>query len=284
MGFIKRYHEAPKQIFKQVQQVTYGDYALVHMFDKDPEYYEMFKEAVKSGRDVILDNSLFELREAFDEDKYAKYIEELRPTWYIVPDCWKDSAGTIKRFFDFVNKYPNLPGKRIGVAQGMDLRETAACYRSLEPLCDKMAFNLHGEDWYCKSTGSSRAAMVNTRDYLTQMSRGRFNIVYSMWNLGFINSDKPHHLLGTGLAEEAKWYREAGMNFIDSIDTSSPVACGMRYHKYLEHYGNTIKPSLLMCDHMDDAISDEQLSIVMHNIQVFDSFCNEESSYGSHNE
>ena len=58
---IKRYHEAPKCIFNKVQEHTDGDYALVHLFESDPEYLEMFKKALADGRDVILDNSTFEL-------------------------------------------------------------------------------------------------------------------------------------------------------------------------------------------------------------------------------
>ena len=41
---------------------------------------------MKLGREVLLDNSIFELGEAFDSDKFAKYVEELKPSYYIVPD------------------------------------------------------------------------------------------------------------------------------------------------------------------------------------------------------
>ena len=62
---IKRYHEAPKCIFEDVQNYTQGDYALVHLFETDPEYLAMFQEALFNGRDVILDNSIFELGTSF---------------------------------------------------------------------------------------------------------------------------------------------------------------------------------------------------------------------------
>jgi hypothetical protein len=35
---IKIAHESPKSIFKEVQKVTDYDYALVHLFEEDPEY------------------------------------------------------------------------------------------------------------------------------------------------------------------------------------------------------------------------------------------------------
>ena len=98
---IKRYHEAPKCIFNKVQQYTDGDYALVHLFETDPEYLDMFKKALADGRDVILDNSIFELGTSFNHDRFAYWINELKPTWYIVPDVWKNGPATTKMFFEF---------------------------------------------------------------------------------------------------------------------------------------------------------------------------------------
>lgn len=269
---IKRYHEAPKSIFKEVQKITDGDYALVHLFEDDQEYYNLFKQAVSSGRDVILDNSLFELREAFDGDKYVKWIKDLQPTWFIVPDSWKDSEGTARKFFKFREDYPDLfredrTSKIIGVAQGMGLSDTIECYEAIEPYCDMVAFNLQGEQWWEDSTGKA------SEGYITSMSRGRFNLIYAMNDLGVINRDKPHHLLGTGLAAEASWYVAANLDFIRSIDTSSPVACGMVKHKYSSAMGNTIKPDFKMCDAMDARVSDSTFELIKYNIEIFDSFC-----------
>ena len=139
---IKRYHEAPISMFERVQKVTDGDYALVHLFEEIPEYLDMFKKAVKDGRDVILDNSIFELGTAFDGDKFAGWVEELQPTWYIVPDCWKNGPKTAEMFYEFTRKYPRLPGKRIGVAQGRTLAEVTECYKRINTFCDMVAFNL----------------------------------------------------------------------------------------------------------------------------------------------
>lgn len=269
---IKRYHEAPKSVFKEVQKITDGDYALVHLFEEDQEYYNLFKQAVSSGRDVILDNSLFELREAFDGDKYVKWIKDLQPTWFIVPDSWKDSEGTAKKFLKFKDDYPDLfkanrSSKIIGVAQGMGLADTIECYEAIEPYCDMVAFNLQGEQWWEDSTGKA------SEGYITSMSRGRFNLIYAMNDLGVINRSKPHHLLGTGLAAEAGWYVAANLDFIRSIDTSSPVACGMVKHKYSSTMGNTIKPDFKMCEAMDAKVSESVLELIKHNIEVFDSFC-----------
>ena len=44
---------------------------LVHLFEEDQEYFNQFEEAINKGREVILDNSIFELEEAFDAVKFA---------------------------------------------------------------------------------------------------------------------------------------------------------------------------------------------------------------------
>jgi len=60
---IKIAHESPKACFDTVQSMTDYDYALVHLFEEDPEYLELFLDAKAEGREIILDNSIFELEE-----------------------------------------------------------------------------------------------------------------------------------------------------------------------------------------------------------------------------
>ena len=55
---IKIAHESPKSIFEEVQRFTDYDYALVHLFEEDEEYLKQFQQAIKKGREVILDNSV----------------------------------------------------------------------------------------------------------------------------------------------------------------------------------------------------------------------------------
>ena len=50
---LKLAHESPKSIFKRVQDYTDYDYALVHLFEEDEEYFNLFKEALENGREVI---------------------------------------------------------------------------------------------------------------------------------------------------------------------------------------------------------------------------------------
>ena len=51
-------HEAPIGLLETVRNNTDYDYALVHLFEKYPEYYQFFEDSLDKNRTVILDNSL----------------------------------------------------------------------------------------------------------------------------------------------------------------------------------------------------------------------------------
>lgn len=256
---IKRYHEAPKMIFEKVQDYTDGDYALVHLFESDREYFDMFKRAVQKGRDVILDNSIFELGESFDHARFAYWVNQLRPTWYIVPDVWKDGKATAQMFNEFVEEYPRLPGMRIGVAQGHTLNEVAECYMAIESKCDMVAFNLDFSS-YCE--------VDNGLPYCVRMSLGRFEMLRDLMDAQIINTNKCHHLLGCGVPQEIMWYPEE-WSWIRSIDTCNPVLHGMLGHLY-----NKDMPGLLyklpqkMCDLMNSSITRKQWLDVKYNLEM----------------
>ena len=59
-------HEVPISILQESRKFNDYDYALVHLFETEPEYYDYFVDSLKQGRKVILDNSIFELGTAFD--------------------------------------------------------------------------------------------------------------------------------------------------------------------------------------------------------------------------
>ena len=74
---MKTFHEAPNSCFERVQQITDGDYCLVHLYDENEQYKEHFDNAVRKGREVILDNSIFELGTAFDSQDYLQKILDI---------------------------------------------------------------------------------------------------------------------------------------------------------------------------------------------------------------
>ena len=267
---IRCFHEAPKCLFYTVQNITSGDYALVHLFEQDYEYYNLFKDAVSKGREVILDNSVFELGEAFNEDKFVGWIRELKPAYYVVPDVLENGYATIDSFKNFTSKYPDLPGKKIGVIQGKDIAEFIECYKVLEPHCDMVGISFD-YSWY--------QSMVDNGSPLERMCWGRQKLLYELDRLGVINRYKQHHLLGVALPQEVKLYgclQNLGyLEWIYSIDTSNPVVHGMGNIAYNSN-GLRTKCSQKLCTMIDEYVSIESEATVVHNINRFRRWANGE--------
>lgn len=264
---IKRFHEAPKSIFKDVQKITDGDYFLVHLFETDPEYFQLAKEAVAAGREVILDSSTFELGKAFDMERYAYWIEELNPTYYVIPDALDDVEKTkslTKRWMALFA--PNLPGHMIGVVQGKNYEECAHLYMWLDQNLgseDKIALSFDSK-WYEKAYPHPNK--------LVSWCFGRIFFINRLTQDGIINKDRKHHLLGCSLPIEFKYYDEKNHGFIDSVDTSSPVLNGICCKQYTLE-GIWTKPEQKMCDMMDKVLKPNQHFCVIDNIATFKHFC-----------
>lgn len=261
---IKTYHEAPKSIFKAVQRLTDGDYALVNLFD-DEDYYNQFNP---SKRDVILDNGVFELGEAFDSDVFASWVEKLQPTWYIVPDVLEDGEATVTRFMEFISKYRGLPGKIIGVAQGKNYDDYVRCYKAIEPYCDKVGMSFDCS-WYREG--------IKTSNPWQQLAGGRVRNLIRMDDEHIINRRKPHHLLGVALPQEMKHYQlfqQSGtFKWIDSVDTSNPVVHGLKGIAYSTD-GLYDKESQKLYTMINTEVDTQQWYTIKHNIEQFRRFCN----------
>ena len=255
---IKLYHEAPLSMFDKVQQHTHGDYALVHLFEESTEYYLKFVEAIDQGREVILDNSIFELGVSFDMHKFASWIKSLRPAWYIVPDVLDDHLKTMSNMWEWHNVYDHLPGKPIGVVQGQSDEEVINCFKDMVPYVSKIAisFNyVHWNDMYPDEETVWHSCM-----------KGRINLIDRMIEENVIR-DTPVHLLGCGLPQEFAHYKSAKYSFIDSLDTSNPVMHGMHGVRYGD-VGLTDKITNKMADEMFESY-DHRWGDVLWNIKMF---------------
>lgn len=261
---IKTFHEAPKSIFKTVQRWTDGDYALVNLFAEDEEYFRLFKNAVADGREVILDNGVFELGEAWDADQFAGWVEKLQPTYYIVPDVLEKGEATIESFFNFTKTHGGLPGKIIGVVQGENLHEFIECYKAIEPYCDKVGISFDCS-WYREG--------MKTSNPWEQLAGGRLKTLIQMDEAGIINHNKPHHLLGVSLPQEMMHYRMYGWKWIDSVDTSNPVVHGLKRIVYGSN-GLRSKETQKLYTLINSSVDATQMDDIMHNIKQFRRFCN----------
>jgi hypothetical protein len=259
---VKIAHESPKSIFDQVQAVTDYDYALVHLFEEDPEYLALFEQARDNGREVILDNSIFELEEAFNADKFAKWVDHLKPTWYIIPDALEDMKKTCKQAFDWNEKFKDLPGKSIGVVQGKDYHEIKTCYHYLNDVIDVDMIAISFD--YSYYTHS----FPHPNKYVSWML-GRVKLLGDLVRDGVIDTSKPHHLLGSSLPQEFAFY--TNYDWIYSLDTSNPVVHGIKGIEYRED-GLWTKESQKLFELINHEVLDT--NTILYNINKFRWFAN----------
>lgn len=258
-------HESPICMLNGSRAYNDYDYALVHLFEKEPEYTKFYFDSVNQGRHVLLDNSIFELGTAFDSYKFAQWIDVLKPAEYIIPDVLEDTIGTLDSAENFVGKYSHLPGKKIGVVQGKSYEDIVRCYKFLDKKVkvDKLAISF---DY------SFYRTLNNHPNKWMSFVLGRVEVLTRLMKDGIINKDKPHHLLGCALPIEFMFYRE-GFEWIETIDTSSPIVHGLQGIKY-DHYGITKKESVKLVELLNSTPNMEQMVTIGHNLQVFRSFVN----------
>ena len=258
---IKIAHEAPLDIFDEVQRLTDYDYALVHLLEENGRYRDTFERAVKKGREVILDNSIFELEEAFEADRFALWIERLKPTWYIIPDALEDAKKTMKQAGDWIKNYSGVPGKTIGVVQGKTYDEIVDCHGYLNCIADVDMIAISFDYSYY------RESVPHPNKYVSWML-GRVKLLGDLVRDNIINKDKPYHLLGCGLPQEFNFYKHADYNFIYSLDTSNPVVHGIKGIEY-NREGLWSKESQKLHELIDFPIEEIDIQKVLTNIEKF---------------
>lgn len=252
-------HETPLCLLEESRVYNDYDYCLVHLLEQYPEYYSFFSESLNHGREVILDNSIFELGVAFDSKIFAEWVERLQPTYYIIPDVLEDMRGTINQFQDWIKNYNYLPGKRIGVVQGESLDEIIYCYQVIEPQCDKVAISF---DY------SLYRRIFPHSNEIVSWSMGRVLMINKLLSLGVININKPHHLLGCASREEFKFYQYPTYNFINSIDTSNPIVFGCLDKQYSDE-NQFIKPKIKLVELLNHNITNQERELIEYNIKRF---------------
>lgn len=255
-------HEVPLSLLEESKLLNDYDYCLLHLTYEYPDYKDYYINSIKSGRQVLLDNSLFELGDALTNDQLAQGVIEIKPTWYVVPDCLNNKNVTIDRFEKFKRDYGKLPGMSIGVVQGSTLLELVECYQFMSKNADKIAipFDSRGFDYFSEDI-----------DNLKKWCEGRQLFIKYLVDNNFWNNSKPHHLLGCSLAREFRnpLYRKIN---IETIDTSNPVVAAINYLKY-EEDGLNCKPVVKLCNLIDYKLSPLQHKLLNHNINVFKDIC-----------
>lgn len=257
---IKVSHEVPITLLNYSRNFNDYDYCLVHLLDDREEYKKFYQSCELYNRELLLDNSIFELGKAFDSDLFAVRVDEIKPTYYIIPDSLQNCDETISNWKSFVSKYNNLPGLKIGVVQGNTWQELKYCYQFMNEHADYIAISFDYS--YYLATGESA-----TNNKLEYWCSGRQRFIEQLISAGIWNSKKPHHLLGCSLAREFKAYTD--VKGIRSVDTSNPIVAALHNLKYSGDLGLKTKPSTKLADLIDSEVTDEQLDLVDYNTKAF---------------
>ena len=87
--------EAPISLLRELPYITEFDFALTHLFEQSGHYSDYYEWAVKSGREVVLDNSVNELGEPVSLEEMDTVAKSLYPTYIIPPDHLNDLEATL---------------------------------------------------------------------------------------------------------------------------------------------------------------------------------------------
>lgn len=268
---IKVSHESPLSMLEVSRSYNDYDYALVHLFETHPTYYRFFLNSLEQGRHVILDNSIFELGTAFDTIKYISWIHKLNPTEFIIPDVLESCNGTLESANNFLQQY-NSEGseyidgdsKMIGVVQGKNYGELVKCYTAFDRMgVDKIAISF---DY------SYYAEVFPHPNKWVAFMMGRVLTLTRMMNEGVINKKKPHHLLGCAHPREFSFYTHPDFNWIETLDTSSPIVHGLKRVRYSDNIGNWVKEKTKLVDLLDSDPDSTYLEDIYYNIKHFKSY------------
>jgi hypothetical protein len=259
-----------------LREITDYDYFLVHLLESNSAYRAEIELSRGLGREIILDNSIFELGQSFNQDKFAYFIRLFKPTEFIIPDVLENYEKTISNFKEFIRKYPKLEGKKIGVVQGSSEEECFSCYKELVNLgAEKIAISFDYK-WY----EESRKSFFDLTKYHNWMW-GRINFLKKLIKKDFFREEIPLHLLGCGLPQEFCYYGEEEKKYIESIDTSNPVIHGLHGIEYIdlskegsgekEKWGLFNKKSKKLAEMIDYLPEVREWDLVVKNIAKFKS-------------
>lgn len=265
--FIEVSHESPISMLERSLKYNDYGYALVHLFETHPKYYEFYKKLTSvTDTPVLLDNSIFELKKAFDPKRYNEWIEKLQPNYYIVPDVLENAPDTIQQWKNWETEYnDNTDALRIGVVQGKDWNDLVRCYNYMKDNADFIAISFDYN--YYQATGLIEDNWANEK--LNKYCSGRKRFIRQLIDEGYWCWDKPHHLLGCSLAREFRYYVDQNIYNIKSCDTSNPVVAAIKGLSYNDEHGLYMKPETLLADLIDSRLDEDQKRLLWYNTSMF---------------
>lgn len=264
---IKVSHEVPISLLEKSKEFNSFEYCLIHLLYQYPDYKQFYINSRKLyDREVLLDNSIFELGKAFDSKEFTKSALEIQPNMFIVPDVLENGYQTVNSWKEFklAGYYGELKSafqtKAIGVVQGNSWNDLLYCYNYMSDHADMLAISFDYS--YYQVTGEG-----NTE--LERMKSGRQRFITQLIDRGVWNWNKPHHCLGSSLPQEFNYYTLHNIYNIKSVDTSNPVVHGLHNIKYNGTFGLDTKIKTKLADLVNSMVNQDQLDCIMYNVNCF---------------
>jgi hypothetical protein len=252
-------HEVPLALLERSKHFNDYDYCLPHLLDKYETYKNYFLQARTDERFIIMDNGLFEGVTHTNEDLIEK-INLIKPNIFITPDAWNNSHFTYRNAKYWVNALKEqlpLETNLMVVLQGKTLDDFTNLYDKCIDLGFKhFAFN-HSSEIYQR--------LSHHPNKLINQMMGRIELVTLFKKQGYITDNHYIHLLGASLPQEFIYYK--GLDYIHSVDTSSPIINGALGITY-EEYGLLTKPSNKIEEFFEENL-EEQIGNITFNINKF---------------
>lgn len=278
MSKIKISCELPLDMLSDNYNLNDYDLVLFHLYISNESYrrYYQSMRVVHPNRVMILDNSAYEFYikgETLDLKKYKSIIEELNPTYYILPDKLMDQKETLRIVKEFFEKYsPNTKSKPMGVVQGYTEGEMIECiytYRTKFPNIDSLCLPFHNsffKEYPRDSQLQNEFADIYNLDTIDDLTEDMY---YAMGRINFIHNNHALlddfdyvHLLGSHCPFESSFYGDSRIN---SIDTGYPVKLGIE-HKILGSERN--KPNIIIDDFLDKKLTSLEKRLIQTNIRI----------------
>ena len=263
-------HECPIQLLEASLVFNDFQYCLVHLMEENEQYRDWYLNvSSRFGQEVLLDNSIFELGESFDGEKYVHWINLINPNYYIVPDMLENCRGTIDKWKNFTSTYGNRINEhghsktsilKIGVVQGKTWSELVECYKFMSDAADYLAISFDYSYYTVTGYGDTK---------LEKFCNGRQRLIKQLIDEGIWNWRKPHHLLGCSLAKEFSYYVNNNIHNIRSCDTSNPVVAGIHGIRYNGDLGLTMKPPAKLADLIKTNLSQDMVDDISYNTKQF---------------
>ena len=235
---MKVFHEAPISIMEDIAIYLSGDYCLPHLLDENNEYREYFYKAKHKNRYIIMDNSMHELGYPYNEEKLIKWVYELKPNEFIVPDVLGNSSQTILLANEWIKKSLPKETKKVAVIQAQHEGDFYIQYVHYKDL---------GYDKICIPYGLKvyETIFPHPNKWVSR-TMGRIYIIIQLLNKGFIKENDKIHLLGCNLNWEFKFYKDIPQ--IESVDTSNPVMATIENPEvHYPHLNHKPKINLMEC-------------------------------------